>query len=264
MDWEKQDNELRQLMDGADFLPDEERWNAVDGWRKLQQKRVPSKKRMLGLWKQLAAAASVVGILGFGLWWLQMENAANRMNDVVNNTEVRNTIGVKVESIDQNNVQQNLMNSDITANQNIKNRFNKETQALKNNVKQKGNKYISQSLVNSIPESKMLQHKGDEVVVAMESKNEMEENNVNPAVTTTSAQDSKPEMASIAAVKKPKIRVVHYNELNGMQATAPPVFVLTKKSEMEWENLAVQSATNQRSQPYSLKIDISPAPKKSL
>jgi hypothetical protein len=264
MDWERQDNELRKLMDGADFLPEGESWNAVDGWKKLQQKRIPSKKRMLGFGTQLAAAASVVGILGFGLWWLQQDNAANRINDVVGNTEVKNSIGVKVESIEQSNIQQNLTNSDNTANQNIKNSFNREAQALKNDLKQKNNRNISKSLVNSIPESKMLDHIEDERVAAIERGNEMDKNSGDAVATTPLTQDSKPEMASIAAVKKPKIRVVHYNELNGMQATAPPVFVLTKKSEMEWDNLAVQSATNQRSQPYSLKIDISPAPKKSL
>jgi Tfp pilus assembly protein PilE len=264
MDWEKQDNELRQLMDGADFLPDEERWNAVDGWRKLQQKRQPAKKGLSGYWKQLAAAASVVGILGFGLWWMQQENAVNRMNDVVDNTHVRNTIGGKMEAIEQSNVQQKPVFSDIPEKQSIKNNFNKETQALKNEVKQKSNNNISQFTVNSVPESKIMHHKDDESVAAIESKNEMDKNSGDAVAATPSATDSKPEMTSIAAVKKPKLRVVHYNELNGMQATAPPVFVLTKKSEMEWENLAVQNTTNQRSQPYSLKIDISPAPKKSL
>lgn len=263
MDWEKQDNEFRQLMDGAGFLPDEERWNAVDGWKKLQQKKQPAKKGLVGYWKHLAAAASVVGILGFGLWWLQQDNAANRMDDVVKNTEVKNTIGVKVEANQQSSVQQNLTNFDNTANQNIKNSFNKEIPALKNEVKQNVERDRLQSLVNSVPESKILLHKEDEVLAEIESKNEVDKY-IGNAVVITTEPEIKPAITSVAAVKKPKIRVVHYNVLIGMHATAPPVFVLTKKSEMDWENLAVQSTTTQRPQPYALKIDISPAPKKSL
>jgi hypothetical protein len=264
MDWEKQDNELRQLMEGADFLPDEERWNAVYGWKKLQQKRQPAKRRLLSYWKQLAVAASVVGTLGFGFWWLQKDNAAIGMDDVVKNTEVKNSKGVKVESIEQSNVQQDLTNTDKTANQNIKNSFNKEIPALKSEVKQNVEREISKSLVNSASESKIMHQKEDELVTAIESKNEIDRNSGDAVTTTPLVQDNKPEIASVPAAKKPKIRVVHYNELNGMQATAPPVFVLTKKSAMDWENLAVQNATHQKAQPYSLKIDISPAPKKSL
>jgi hypothetical protein len=65
-------------------------------------------------------------------------------------------------------------------------------------------------------------------------------------------------------VKKNKPRVIHYNQLSGKQTTSPPVFVQTKKPYPEWDGFAMQSVSNPKGTPFQLKIDISPAPKKSL
>lgn len=261
MDWEKQDNELRQLMDGADFLPEEERWNAVAGWKKLQKKRQPFKKGLSGYWMQLTAAACLVGMLGFGLWWMQEDNPLTEADIVVQNKNDNTVYGNKVEISEQVNTQLNTSISIYPEKENSTNNFSTQNSLIRNEKKQKGNKHIQQTIIENPTESITVQ-KDETVIIAGNEYGKV--NNENVVVEAPAAPANIPDIASIVPMKKPKMKVIHYNELNGKHATAPPVFVLTKKSETEWENLAVQNATTQRSQPYSLKIDISPAPKKSL
>ncbi len=262
MDWEKQDNELRKLMDGADFLPEEERWNAVAGWKKLQQKKQPSKKGLSGYWMQLTAAACIVGMLGFGLWWMQEDNSKTETDIFVQNKNIDNKNDINIDKIEK--AQNNSSISGKVETGNITNNFSKETTSLSKEINKDNHSKIHKAYVKNPREDTIKQD--DEIVLFYGNENEMNNgfNKANAVVIAPEAPSKTPDVASAVPVKKPKMKVIHYNELNGMHATSPPVFVLTKKSDIEWENLAVQNAPTQKLYPYSLKIDISPAPKKSL
>lgn len=266
MEWEKQDNELRSLMAGTDFLPDGEYWNAEEGWKKLQQKKQPKRQKMIPVWLRLTAAACVVGLLGGGIWYIQSTNSLTKSgkefahqgsNQAMEPVKKRD--GIKVvsgtehltgQAQDNNEVVHSKPQSGITGNKNFIERQTVTQQDRKVGFKTGENRdpieTAEEGLAVELPAIKS----GTKIeVVGPILPNELIPQTI---------------VVVPAPTLKSKPRVVHYNQLGGMQSTPPPAFVLTKKSYAEMDAFAMQPLSNQKEPPFLLKIDISPAPKKSL
>lgn len=266
MDWEKQDNELRRLLEGDSFLPENETWNAKESWKKLQQKKQPVKRRMMPVWLRLSAAACVAGMLGVGIWYFQAAGPFSAQGEALVNMDKSATI--KSEE-SKENVKAQTLPEIVPA----------STRAREEQVHSAaGGKHVA--AIKSPAKPGFQQHGTNTVFNGEKTKNTTQ---LPEPGTATAAIEKQPgtgvssgvqsEPAAVmpdalsvlpAPVKKSRPRVVHYNQLSGIQSTPPPAFVQTKKNNSEWEGLVVQSATNQTDKPFQLKIDISPAHKKSL
>ncbi|WP_416440515.1 hypothetical protein [Phnomibacter sp. MR] len=265
MDWEKQDNELRKLMDGADFLPDGERFDSAASWKKMQEKNKPSQKKIVDPWMRMAAAACIVGLLGLLLWRVALRNDSEPANPMV-----------KTEKADTKNAQQipstiQALSIDSNLQKNASNETASFASSSFQRLESKQKETVQPLLVTTTNE--MAQHdfsipdvpqntpvinpnSQPETAIHTDAKNTIATTNTLPQEPSTTA--------AIAPNKKPALRVVHYNDLKGNFSTPPPVFVQTKKSDIEWQQLVLQNAVSSREHPLSIKIDIHPAPKKSL
>lgn len=266
MDWEKQDNELRSLMAGTDFLPDGENWNVQERWNKLQQKKQPAKRKRIPVWVRLAAAACAVGLFGGGIWYIQsshsftksgeefVKQGSNQSVEPAKNINAKGTIpgseNLQETTREISDMLQPTPPYGVTGNE----RFIDGQTAIQHdkNAGSKRGEHNNQSvtqekaLVNETTDTKY--DTGFAVVEPVLPEEVIPQTIV---VVPAPALKSKP-------------RVVHYNQLSGMQSTPPPAFVLTKKSYAEMDAFAMQPLSNQKEPPFQLKIDISPAPKKSL
>ena len=265
MDWEKQDNELRKLMAGSDFLPDGEIWDARETWKKLERKNHPLKADRRIIWLRLATAACVVGLMGIGFLWFQRKSLlVNPVNSMVKTTEENgNQKGRNPELIDsdKNQVETQSTTQAIIPLTKNENNFSSNAIQLQNEKPsiQRNNKKEDEELSKAAIVSTNIESPENTIVI-----NEVAENTNRGTlvdVTTTEA-----EMQTIAAVpaKLKKIKVIHYNELKGNRSTPPPGFAQIKKSQFEWESIAMQALSTPKEPSFQLKIELSPAPKKSL
>jgi hypothetical protein len=266
MDWEKQDNELRSLMASSDFLPDGENWNAKEGWKKLQQKKQPAQRKRIPVWVRLAAAACAVGFCGGGIWYIQSTNSLTKSgkelvhqgsNPSMKTAKKRD--GIKVvsgtepltgQAQNNNEVVHTKHQSGITGNENFIERQTVIQQDRKVGFKTGENRDTIETAEDGLAVELPAIKSGTKIdVVGPILPNELIPQTI---------------VVVPAPTLKSKPRVVHYNQLGGMQSTPPPAFVLTKKSYAEIDAFAMQPLSNQKEPPFQLKIDISPAPKKSL
>jgi cytoskeletal protein RodZ len=257
MDWEKQDNELRKLMDDADFLPDGERFDSAASWKKMQEKNNPSQKKIFAPWMRMAVAACIVGLLGLLIWRVQIQNDFTPADPVVN-TNKANTKNVpqipsalQALSIDSHQ-QKNASNE-------IESLASPSFQRLESKQKETEKSVIGTAEKN-IAQQDVLIPETQKNIPAIKPDTPTETSNATAIALPIETSNT----AATAAPKKPALRVVHYNDLKGNFSTPPPVFVQTKKSDNEWQQLVLQNAASSREHPLSIKIDINPAPKKSL
>lgn len=257
MDWEKQDNELRKLVDGADFLPDGERFDSAASWKKMQEKNRPSQKKIFAPWMRMAVAACIVGLLGLLVWRVQIQNDFTPADPVVKNNKKTTKNVPPIQSTQQASATDT--NQHTTASTE-----NKTFTSPSFRIPASKQKETEPPVIGTV-EKNMAQH---DVLITEGQKNIpviIPDNHTQPANATASALPiDMPNTAATAAPKKPTLRVVHYNDLKGNFSTPPPVFVQTKKSDNEWQQLVLQNAASSREHPLSIKIDINPAPKKSL
>jgi hypothetical protein len=266
MDWEKQDNELRSLMAGTDFLPDGEKWHAQEGWKKLQQKKQPAQRKRIPVWVRLAATACAVGFFGGGLWFIQSTNSvtnsreefvkqgSNQSVEPAKNIHAKGTIpgseNLPGQVQESNKIVHTNTQPGITGNEN----FNEGHTVLQTDIKAGLNGGENKDPIETAEDGLVVE------LPAIESGAKIE--TVEPIMPDKSIPQTIVVVPAPALKSKP--RVVHYNQLGGMQSTPPPAFVLTKKSYAEMDAFSMQPLSNQKEPPFQLKIDISPAPKKSL
>ncbi len=267
MDWEKQDNELRKLMQGPDFLPDSENWDANGAWQKLMGKKQPAKQRIAPIWMRWAAAACVVGLLGMGYWILQTNHKSIQPDGETGRQNVVQPNGLVEQKISEPDSKKQLP-SISTLNENtagIKNETAKVENSKSKNI-EKDNANKPKGKPGSVELNKDVTAGNEKNLLSTSDKLSNIADPEKQALTVIIPAEPEPLSIAVvpAPVAKPKIRVVHYNQLSGNQSTSPPVFVQTKKNQSEWEGLALQAATTRKEPTFQLKIDISPAPKKSL
>ena len=266
MDWEKQDNELRSLMAGADFLPDGENWNAQEAWKKFQKRKQPTQRKRIPVWVQLASAACAVGLFGGGIWYMQSNNSFTKSGKEFthqgNNQSMKTAKkidGIKMilgsdnlpgQVQESNKVVHTNTQPGITGNDNFSERKTVIQQDRKAGFKTGENRDIVETAEDDLAVELPAIKSGTMIEV------------VGPILPNELIPQTIVVVAAPALKSKP--RVVHYNQLGGMQSTPPPAFVLTKKSYAEMDAFAMQPLSNQKEPPFQLKIDISPAPKKSL
>jgi len=265
MDWEKQDNELRKLMDGSEFLPDGELWDAGETWKKLQHNNQPLKANRRIVWLRLATAACVVGLLGIGLVWFQRKNLlVNPVNNVVKTKEEKGSQkGGNDEFLDSN---KNQVETQSTSGAIIPLPENRNTNTA-NAIREKNEKH------SILPgNNKEIEDLSKEAVVSTNIEgsanaiaiNEVAENTGKGALAEVTATEAEMQTFAMAPAKVKKIKVIHYNELKGNRSTPPPGFAMIKKSPFEWESIAMQAPSSAKETSFQLKIELSPAPKKSL
>lgn len=252
MEWEKQDNELRKLMDNDDFLPDGEKWDAAYAWhkfRKAKEGAAKQKKR----WQPLAAAACAAALVGLFFWWLMPYSGSNNISTakkvavpkavlpvqqaitiapVLNNTESeKNTITVAVAKTNASAAPRSLTN-------------NQQWEVV-----EKVDDSAALVIANSL-------------IAVTAAQPEL----INPAFTTSVPEGPLPNtnQAQVTVMKKPAIRVIHYNSLNSSSPVVPPVFVQLTRSASQWNMQEMLPAENAKHPAVMLKIDLSPVPKKSL
>ena len=265
MDWEKQDNELRKLMEGSSFLPEGEDWNTHNGWKKLQQKKEPEQRKIMPVWLRLTAAACVAGLLGVGFWYLQKSNSIAQTDDTLVKQHEPQPFerepSVKLLKAEREFA--NLEASSQPENDNVltilDDRFTDSKQKLSGQVIE----IKKDAGLRMIEKRNEMDSPGDELTPAVPDK--PTDSKIITEVTEIAELNLSSSLAVVPApAKKSNPRVIHYNQLNGLKSTPPPVFAQTKKSYAEWDGFAQQSVSNPKEPPFQLKIDISPSPKKSL
>jgi hypothetical protein len=261
MDWEKQDNEIRRLMEGAGFLPDAEIWDESLTWKRLQRKRQGAKRRYPPVIVRLAAAACVAGLLGMGLWILIksspfIESEANTFKKIVVKSSA---IKEKPEPSSKKDIDGNLrMETNATL-------------AVTGSSAPGKTLIIKEKNSPKEPDDLMVVQTGQSFDAGKTGNPEIPVENsgavagvkIEPATTSISPK-TEPQSTGTVPAKVVGLRVVHYNMLNGNTGTPPPVFVKTRKPEPEWEYVAGRATEASTFPSPQLIIDISPTPKKSL
>jgi hypothetical protein len=266
MDWEKQDNELRVLMDGAGFLPEGETWDAEEGWKKMQQKGQPAHGKKSPVWLRLAAAACFAGLVGSGFWYVQKNdsNARTDKESVKRSVSQPALTGKNLGELKTEPEYQQVPDSSKQINETAQKASVAENTVIANHGEVKVSIRKDFKGGSNLTEIKPENNNIDEALVINETDKKSE---TEIALTEQTLQtETIPQAIAVvtAPVKKNKPRVIHYNQLSGKQTTSPPLFVQTKKPYPEWDGFAMQSVSNPKESPFQLKIDISPAPKKSL
>lgn len=265
MDWEKQDNELRKLMDGSEFLPEGELWDAGKTWEKLQMKNRPVKRNKRVIWLRLAAAACAVGLLGIGVMRFQLGSLFTKPgNGMVKTTEVNSGLtNENIKSIANHNkgLEKQSIPKPIIALQKKQNSLTsietsgsikEKSSATKQNRENEGlNELAYGSNKHKVPLDSMV-------------TKEVEVNPESGMLAEKMATGINPQIMAVIPAPAKKMKVLHYNELKGNGTTPPPGFALIKKSQFEWENIAMQASSTPKEPSFQLKIELSPATKKSL
>jgi hypothetical protein len=265
MDWEKQDNELRKLMEGSSFLPEGEEWNTHSGWENLQQLKQAEKPKGMPVWLRLAAAACVAGLLGGGFWYLQKSNSIAQADDTFVKKHEPQPLErepsvelLKAEREFANLEAPSQLENDIVLTIS-EDKFTDSKQKLSGQVIE----IKKDAGLSMIEKRNVMDSPGIELTLTVPDN--PGDSKINTEVTEITEPDLSSSLAVVpASAKKSKPRVIHYNQLNGLKSTPPPVFAQTKKSYAEWDGFALQSLSNPKEPPFQLKIDISPSPKKSL
>ena len=252
MDWEKQDNELRKLMEGNDFLPDGENWNASKSWQQLREAKEGTTKNKRR-WLPLAAAACAAALVGLFFWW-SVPNVVS--NEVATTKQV--AVPAKAEGAKLPKPATDIAD---------------KTESEKTEVAVVVTKNKTSTPAGSSPNKKQLEVIGK----VNDSAGSVKENSlvtvsipqpelINPAAATLVPERPLPNtnQPQVTVAKKPAIKVIHYNSLNSSSPVAPPVFVKLTKSESRWQMQELQEPANTKQSAVMLKIDLSPAPKKPL
>jgi hypothetical protein len=265
MDWEKQDNELRKLMDGSDFLPEGELWDAGETWKKMQRNNQPLKANRRIIWLRLATAACVVGLLGIGLVWFQRGNHVTKpLIELVTKVEENGSkAGIQAKVMDsiKNQVENPSPSGAIIPLPENRN-TNTANAVREKNEKHSilpGNNKVDEELSKEAVAFTNIEGSANAIVI-----NEVAENTGKGTLPEVTATEAEIKTLALAPVKVKKIMVIHYNELKGNRTAPPPGFALIKKSPFEWESIAMQAPSTPNEPSFQLKIELSPAPKKSL
>jgi hypothetical protein len=252
MDWGKQDNELRKLLEGNDFLPEGENWDAINAWNKfLDTKQEANKNRRR--WLPLVAAACVAALAGL-FFWLSVPNVVQ--NDITTKEPVVVPSAAKGAT-------QPMVTEPGSENTTIE-EAEAEVAALNNGASASSPSLIKNKklpVIEKVNETAGLD-KANSVVTVSVAPPEMV-NPTSPALVQTGSEinTSQPQ---VTVAKKPTIKVVHYNTLNNSSPITPPVFVKLTRSESKWQMQELQDPANAKQPEVLLKIDLSPVPKKSL
>ncbi len=261
MDWEKQDNELRNLMEGSGFLPDSEAWDDHLMWKKLQQKRQSVRRRYLPVSFRLAAAACISGLIGIGLWTIISSSFFTK-------DEAKAFKKVPAKSLVGNGEAKpsgkSKINENLSLDPSEAKAVSKPPVPGKTQVKYEKN-------FPKKPDDLMLVQKGTTIETEGQVNPETPlENNgaltagiIEPAISNGSPK-IEPQPTGTPPAQAVKLRVVHYNMLNANTGTPPPVFVKKRKPEPEWDYVVGRASEPSTHPSPQLKIDISPAPKKTL
>lgn len=263
MDWEKQDNELRKLMEGSDFLPESENWNGAEKWQSFTRKKRLLQGREIKHHWIWAVAACLVGMLGFTFYF--------RVVNPLQTTPLHLVLETKPEAKASENQSEAVplqageivLGSEKSAVPNASvlrvNPVNMNSVA--------GNKGLpKENMPNETPLTKHAPLTEEPIsVVAAKT-----ENQVSPVVTDAignmeaATPISNEPLVAVNSAKKPKIKVVHFNELHGKPPFTPPLFVQSKKEIQAMDGGPWQPLENRRDAFMSIRIDMSSSPKKSF
>ncbi len=282
MDWEKQDNEIRQHLEGNhQFLPPSEDLITDVLWNKLAQKleEKPEERAVItGIAQQknisrqytivlvkLSVAASTIALLALLFWWQNQYDVDERTTMIPENapTKIDATISQIQPPLatakDENAfaaVDNNPGDSNLSTN--------------KESIKPDPSNVKKSSDNNPIPIAKV----NDAKTTGYD--NQIIENKIittpTPAMETTvsiAATDSAlPQPLTLAKNAKqesatPKRKVIHLNELN-RNAPEPPGFAQKNYKRQEDQAVALQSDRLTPKNNFELKIELTPNSKKTL
>lgn len=252
MEWEKQDNELRKLMENADFLPDGEKWDAAYAWHKFRTEKEGAAKQKKR-WLPLATAACAAAMFGLFFWWSMPFSGSNNIS-----TTKKVAVPKAVIAVQQPITTAPVLNN----NQSEKNTITAAVAKTNASTSPRSSTNSQQwEVVEKVDDSAALV-KANSLFAVTAAQPEL----INPAFTTSVPEGpiTNTNQPQVTVAKKPAIRVIHYNSLNSSSPVVPPVFVQLTRSASQWNMQEMQPVENAKHPAVMLKIDLSPVPKKSL
>jgi hypothetical protein len=259
MDWEKQDNEIRKLLEEENFLPEGDVFDERRTWQKLSTAMMPKATFFHARFIRIAIAACLVGVISF--FALRFNAKHHTKKDPV----------VKENTMDNNEESEALLSfTEPSAINEHDSRLSVEKIDLEQ--KEPYGKYVKDRTDMGIKKTNMHQYKED-IIAEHTEKSAIDitekvytetiemDAPLNKEVATAQHEISKPVPAMTG-----KIRVVHYNELNRNKTIAPPGFVKSNKSEELLNAFTVMNPLpkNQYENAFQIKIELTPQVKKSL
>lgn len=238
MAWEKQDNELRKLLEQDDFLPNGEEWDAESGWKKMENSRLSENKKKSIFFIRTAIAACIIALLGLGIWVTLFNYKTGEEAQASENMAIqpKKTIKESIPISPKPKVEEQSISSPTPKEYIVTNEF---INPVKKHF-ETAQKREKIDLPNEIP------------IVAANEKDPIDKINTEPLIVlkspdTNSAKQgaeitANPTAEIAAAVPhKKKIRVIHLNQLQGGQSSSAPAFYLTKRSELSAPSYALNT-----------------------
>lgn len=264
MDWEKQDNELRKLMqESGDFLPEDEHWHKEASWQKIKQAKEPERMVIHFGMLRYAAAACIICLISFFLIKYSLRPGSQPMEVAAS----------KVVVVPEENANRQAINlGDVPIKNEENNPVNKQVIVAENTLAATKEKKVDSK--PKIINDKSTKETTD-LVRIVESEKELQTQNIgssNPEslVAKVEHQSVLPETVEKAkkdyASTKKQMRVVHYNQLSQGNAITPPGFVKQNKLDETWPSIAIQNKAdnNPNRNPLMFKIELTSQAKKSL
>lgn len=252
MDWEKQDNELRKLMQGTDFLPESENWNASKSWQQLLDLKHGTAKRKWR-WLPLAVAACAAVLIGIFFWWPAPNTGPS---DSVKAEEM--TVPALNEGWQPTSRAQQADSSTIGEKSEM------EVISTDNQLTTPTRLLVKQEPTAVVP--RVIDSGASAITSSVASSATSQPETVHLTSTALVQQNPLPaaDQPPLMVTKRPALKVVHYNSLNSINAVAPPVFVQLGRFESKWQTQESPESADAKQPLAALKIDLSPVPKKSL
>jgi hypothetical protein len=264
MDWEKQDNEIRKLIqESDDFLPDTEAWDQTESWNNLKQKMKPQRNMIaFSIMRYAAAACFIVAISYFGFKYISNDGSrqivVERNNSVANPAEINKH---PLEEIDIERKESVLELVDSYTKNKVENSIlsiQKDGKAIDNNG--------GYEKIESVPKEVHPIVVTNDVLLP-EVIREMNADKLLTAGLTENELNKQMEEVQVAvSTAKPRMRVVHYNHLNQSNSITPPGFAKGSKTDEQLSAVAMQNkaVTFRNENPLQIRIELTPQIKKSL
>lgn len=258
MDWQKQDNEIRNLMKGEDFLPEGDVFDERRTWQKLNAIMRPKEKVFGSRFIRIAAAACLLGSVSFFVMkFNSRQNRSEEMvkgNSMVESKEKEGLVSVEV------NAPTDLKESGLVPEKLIfeKKEINTPVGRVIKRAQIKETNLVALEVTNLVENS-------NQVVMEVVEKKQTEITQKDAPLEVESAT-TKQEVNKSAQPTTAKVRVVHYNELNRNNPLTPPGFAKSNKSEEMLNALVLMNPLlkNQNETAFQIKIELTPQVKKSL
>jgi hypothetical protein len=257
MDWQKQDNEIRKLMEEGDFLPEGEAFDERRTWQKLNAALRPKAKVFGNRFIRITAAACLLGAVSFlGIKFNTIHNRNQEMIKAKIMVESKENEGLLSVEID---AATNFKESGLVPEKLIFENKEMNTLVLKEIKREK----IKETNLIQFDTTKLTENEEKLVIDVAENK-QIELTQKDASLETENAT-AKQEVNKPVQPITAKVRVVHYNELNRNNTITPPGFAKSHKSEELLNALVLMNPSlKNQNETLQIKIELTPQLKKSL